>query len=119
MWKRTFTLLLCLHSLQDYDIFSYRRATVHISLYEFPERVKASLDDAEDESNLPHVVMGSGLPDDDDDDEDFALDLQQFNDAGAFEAFLKSQEDADQDEEDEEFDEDQEDEEEEPEEDDS
>ncbi|KAL5498734.1 hypothetical protein ACEPAH_2089 [Sanghuangporus vaninii] len=83
----------------DFDIFSRRRATVHISLHDGADRIKASLDDNEELSNQPQVVIGSGLPDDDDDDEDFALDLQQFNEVNAFENFIRSQEEANEDEE--------------------
>lgn len=35
-------------------------------------------------SNVPYVIQGSGLPDDDEDDEDFVLDLQQWNEPNAF-----------------------------------
>ena len=73
---------------------------MHISIYSDADRVKASVNDDED-TNVPQVILGSGLPDDDDDDEDFALDLQQFNEPHAFENFIISQDDTAEDQEDE------------------
>ena len=37
------------------------------------------------------VIQGAGLPNDDEDDDDFALDLQQWNEVDAFEDFIASQ----------------------------
>lgn len=73
---------------------------MYISIHSDSEKLRLSLQDSTESSNIPHVLLGSGLPDDDDDDEDFALDLQQFNEPHAFENFILGQEDAEDDTED-------------------
>lgn len=77
---------------QEYDVLSARKQAVYISLSTDLDKLQHFLPDAEDLSNTAFVVEGQGLPDDDDDDDDFPLDLQQWNEPGAFEKHLFHQE---------------------------
>ena len=81
-------------------MLSPHKETVYISIYNEGDKDKAPLHDPEELSNIPYILLGSGLPNDDDDDEDFALDLQQFNEPRAFERFIFDQEDAEDEEDD-------------------
>ncbi|KAH8116170.1 hypothetical protein DFH11DRAFT_1584701 [Phellopilus nigrolimitatus] len=77
--------------IYDYDVLSSRKELVYISIYSDSEKLKAQQHDLDDSCNLPYVLIGQGLPNDDD-DEEFALDLQQWNEPLAFENYILSQE---------------------------
>ncbi|THH07559.1 hypothetical protein EW145_g3297 [Phellinidium pouzarii] len=83
--------------IYDYDALSSRKEIVHITISSESDKLRAMLQNPDDLGNTPFVIMGQGLPDDDDDDEDFALDLEQWNEPSAFENYILSQEEDEED----------------------
>ncbi|KAI5117758.1 hypothetical protein M0805_000602 [Coniferiporia weirii] len=86
--------------IYDYDVLSSRKELVHITISSESNKLRTLQQDLKDPSNMPHVLLGQGLPNDDEDDEDFALDLQQWNEPLAFENYIVSQEEDEENDED-------------------
>ena len=64
---------------------------VYISIVNDLDKLDMTQSDLDEMPNVPFVLQGQGLPDDEEDDDDFPLDLQQWNEPDSFEKYILSQ----------------------------
>ena len=64
---------------------------VYISIVNDLDKLDMTQSDLDEMPNVPFVLQGQGLPDDEEDDDDFPLDLQQWNESDSFEKYILSQ----------------------------
>ena len=72
-------------------MYAHKKEVVHITLCNgvlLASFKRSQLEVPDEYHNTPHVLQGAGLPDDEE-DEELQLDLLQWNEAGAFENFLR------------------------------
>ena len=72
---------------------------VYISIVNDLDKLDTTQSDLDEMPNVPFVLQGQGLPDDEEDDDDFPLDLQQWNEPDSFEKYILSQTGEDEEEE--------------------